>query len=488
MATQVSLTQQAGGDLDLLDALRGRGNRIKTQQEMLREQSMSPVEIGSYNGIQGNFPVSQGFNKIAQGLLATYMDSQARDKAQAAADAQKDEAQKYAAGFAGTPAVAGVDALPPERGTVPGPVVDGVVPETVDAANFRFAMDKLRREQPGQAGDDYRANAPVFGMPGQRLEALPGQGAADNLGAPGRDAVAPQAAIELTQAQRAARILQGMGSTNSLVNRMAIHLSDQDAKAELARQHNEQMGSNAALLAQSRGAAADAAAQLKTQSQLDRQATNDQKIATDKQTRYEKLADAAIPKMNVSNSGFQAAINEHDAILALLDKIKTFPGLETSGITPGQVGGVVGMLPPLSEQARNFDALMKQLLASGKFANLQTLKSTGATLGAVSNAEGKSLQEAFAALDPKMNPKDFRAELTRLAEKTLTQRNHLTDAHAASNAEFGRVIKRAYSDYDLPVTAPRIEAPPAPPPPGPAPPAPAQRVIQYDVNGKRVAQ
>ena len=94
----VSLTQ-AGGDLDLLEALRGGRSRAKTQQEMLREQSMSPVEIGSYNGIQGKFPISQGLNKIAQGLLATYMDYQARDRAQEAAN-EKTASDK-----------AGVDAL-----------------------------------------------------------------------------------------------------------------------------------------------------------------------------------------------------------------------------------------------------------------------------------------------------------------------------------------------------------------------------------------
>tara|TARA_R110000822_G_scaffold132056_6_gene269219 strand:- start:3469 stop:4962 length:1494 start_codon:yes stop_codon:yes gene_type:complete len=230
----VSLTQ-AGGDLDLLEALRGGRSRVKTQQEMLREQSMSPVEIGSYNGIQGKFPISQGLNKIAQGLLATYMDSQARDRAQAAADAQKDEAQKFAAGFAGTPPVAGVDAVLSQRGTVAGPVVDGAVPETPEAANYRIVMDQLRRDQPGQAGDDYRAQAPVFGMPGQRMEAAPGQGAPDDPGVVARDAVAAQAGTGPTPAQRTAMLMQGYASTNPTVNRMAEFVSKQDA-ADRARQ------------------------------------------------------------------------------------------------------------------------------------------------------------------------------------------------------------------------------------------------------------
>lgn len=237
----VSLTQ-SGGDLDLLEALRGGRSRAKTQQEMLREQSMSPVEIGSYNGIQGKFPISQGINKIAQGLLATYMDSQARDRAQAAADAQKDEAQKYAAGFAGAPAVAGVNAVLPERGTVAGPVVDGVDPETPEAANSRIVMDQLRRNQPGQEGVDYRATAPVSGMPGQRLEAAPGQGDTDDPGVVGRDAVAAQPGTGPTPAQRTAMLLQGMASSNPAVNRMATLLGNQDAEARLQKDRLDDRG------------------------------------------------------------------------------------------------------------------------------------------------------------------------------------------------------------------------------------------------------
>jgi hypothetical protein len=199
----VSLTREAGGDLDLLEALRGSRGRVKTQQEMLREQSMSPVEIGSYNGIQGNFPISQGINKIAQGLLATYMESEARDKAQAAADAQKDEAQKFAAGFAGTPAV---------QGSRPN------TPEEI-AAYQSDAADRAQGIEP------YLGRAPV----GDELPTppIPPAGALGLGGQPAREAP--------TQAQRTAMLMQGMGSTNPTVNRIATYLSDQDAK-DRARQ------------------------------------------------------------------------------------------------------------------------------------------------------------------------------------------------------------------------------------------------------------
>jgi len=125
----VSLTQ-AGGDLDLLEALRGGRSRAKTQQEMLREQSMSPVEIGSYNGIQGKFPISQGLNKIAQGLLATYMDSQARDKAQEAAN-EKTAFDKKGVDALVT-ALSGRPADAPLPGDMQGPVRPAEAPLTGD--------------------------------------------------------------------------------------------------------------------------------------------------------------------------------------------------------------------------------------------------------------------------------------------------------------------------------------------------------------------
>lgn len=205
----VSLTQ-AGGDLDLLEALRGGRSRAKTQQEMLREQSMSPVEIGSYNGIQGKFPISQGLNKIAQGLLASYMDSQARDRAQAAADAQKDEAQKYAAGFAGAPAV---------QGSRPN------TPEEI-AAYQSDASDRAQGIEP------YLGRSPV----GDELPTppIPPAGELGLGGQPAREAPTP--------AQRTAMILQGMVSSTPAVNRMATFLGTQDAAAQLQKERLDAQG------------------------------------------------------------------------------------------------------------------------------------------------------------------------------------------------------------------------------------------------------
>ena len=477
----VSLTQ-AGGDLDLLEALRGSRARAKTQQEMLREQSMSPVEIGSYNGIQGKFPISQGINKIAQGLLATYMDYQARDRAQAAADAQKDEAQKFAAGFAGTPPVAGVDAVLPERGTVAGPVVDGVDPETPEAANFRIVMDKLRREQPGQAGDDYRAQAPVFGMPGQRMEAAPGQGAPDDPGVVGRDAVAAQAGTGPTPAQRTAMLMQGMGSTNPLVNRMATYLTDQDAKAEIARQHNEMMGSNAALLAQSRGAATDAATQR----------ANDTRNAATQRANYAAY-NKHEPIFAKADAGFNAALAHLDTTTGLIADISKHPKL---GAVVAPKDSLIYYMPTITAEAEELQQKIKQLKATGSLGVLQELKKSGASLGSVTNADAERLDKAFSSLSLTTNPVIFKNELARIQTEVDKMRGRIAEqqGHAQKYTQslFDRTQYPTAKPYFIPLST--REAPPAPEPqparpPGDDPPTPkpdALAPIRFDKNGNRL--
>ena len=224
----------AGGDLDLMEAMRGRGFRAKSQAQMLREQAMSPVEIGSYNGIQGNFPVSQGFNKIAQGLLAGYMENQDREKAQAASDAQKAEGLAFAEALGGTEAIAPQPAVEAQMGTAPMP--GDVAAESPDAARTRMALSRALMTTQGPDGQtpQGQGQGPLPApMQGQRMEALPGQGAADDPGVVGQAAVAGQAAVPLTPAQRTAMLLQGQLSGNPGVARVAEFASRQDEVARL---------------------------------------------------------------------------------------------------------------------------------------------------------------------------------------------------------------------------------------------------------------
>ena len=224
----------AGGDLDLMEAMRGRGFRAKSQAQMLREQAMSPVEIGSYNGIQGNFPVSQGFNKIAQGLLAGYMENQDREKAQAASDAQKAEGLAFAEALGGTEAIAPQPAVEAQMGTAPMP--GDVAAESPDAARTRMALSRALMTTQGPDGQtpQGQGQGPLPApMQGQRMEALPGQGAADDPGVVGQAAVAGQAAVPLTPAQRTAMLLQGQLSGNPGVARVAEFANRQDEVARL---------------------------------------------------------------------------------------------------------------------------------------------------------------------------------------------------------------------------------------------------------------
>jgi len=439
----------AGGDLDLLEAIRGRGYRSKSQAQMLREQSMSPVEIGSYNGIQGNFPVSQGFNKIAQGLLAGYMENQDREKAQAASDAQKAEGLAFAKALQGQEAVATQPAVDAQMGTAPIP--GDVAAESPDAARTRMALSRALMTTQGPDGQmpQGQGQGPLPApMQGQRMEALPGQGAADDPGIIGQAAVAGQAAVPLTQAKRTEMLLQGQLSGNPLMTKVAQHAADQDAiaqqKQDVIASREHIAGENAKARA---AASADAAAARATQLQI---ARDDRLQAT-----YVKAADLTIPKSITVNSAFNAAGVATDETLSQLKALRDSPELTS------QVGGLKGWLPTITEPGNKFAAQLKQIQATGGFSALKDLKASGASLGGVSNAEGLRLENSYAALSTKMSPADFKAALNDVIDRTEKFRANLTDAHGKNMDEFGRVINRAYPGF-IPSRAAPGGAPPAP--------------------------
>jgi len=118
-------------------------------------------------------------------------------------------------------------------------------------------------------------------MQGQRMEALPGQGAADDPGVVGQQAVAGQAAVPLTQAQRTAMLLQGQLSGNPGVARVAEFANKQD---EVARLQSEKLADQAFQAEQNRlqRAALAAAASAQGQPARDEQA---RLVEQDKQYR-----------------------------------------------------------------------------------------------------------------------------------------------------------------------------------------------------------
>ena len=73
-------------------------------------------------------------------------------------------------------------------------------------------------------------------------------------------------------------------------------------------------------------------------------------------------------------------------------------------------GLIAGRTPNLSADAREAQALYQQIMATGQFGVLQSLRAaskTGGALGNVSDAEGKALRDSFGALDQTQNTSSF---------------------------------------------------------------------------------
>ena len=102
-----------------------------------------------------------------------------------------------------------------------------------------------------------------------------------------------------------------------------------------------------------------------------------------------------------------------DNLIKDLERLKNHPGL--SNIT----GVIAGRTPSLTAQGREAQALYDKIIARGGFQELQSLRQsspTGGALGNVSNQEGQSLRQAFGALDRTQDASSIRNEIDRLVE------------------------------------------------------------------------
>jgi hypothetical protein len=102
-----------------------------------------------------------------------------------------------------------------------------------------------------------------------------------------------------------------------------------------------------------------------------------------------------------------------DNLISDLERLKNHPGL--SNIT----GVIAGRTPSLTAQGREAQALYDKIIARGGFQELQSLRQsspTGGALGNVSNQEGQSLRQAFGALDRTQDASSIRNEIDRLVE------------------------------------------------------------------------
>lgn len=107
-----------------------------------------------------------------------------------------------------------------------------------------------------------------------------------------------------------------------------------------------------------------------------------------------------------------------------LEKLADSKGLE--GIT-GLIGG---RTPAITKEARAAEALYNSIVARGGFNELQNIRAsspTGGALGNVSNLEGQQLKDAFAPLKLTQNASDLKAALKKAAQETRAAAGRIQD-------------------------------------------------------------
>jgi hypothetical protein len=107
-----------------------------------------------------------------------------------------------------------------------------------------------------------------------------------------------------------------------------------------------------------------------------------------------------------------------------LETLANSKGLE--GIT-GLIGG---RTPAITKEARAAEALYNSIVARGGFNELQNIRAsspTGGALGNVSNAEGQNLRDAYAPLKLTQNASDLKGYLLRAAQETRASANRIKE-------------------------------------------------------------
>jgi len=115
-----------------------------------------------------------------------------------------------------------------------------------------------------------------------------------------------------------------------------------------------------------------------------------------------------------------------DSLAADMEKLANHPGL--SGIS----GLIYGRTPAVTKEARAAQALYDSIVARGGFAELQAMRAsspTGGALGNVSNQEGQYLRDAFAPINRTQDTGDLKAALTNAANATRSSKQRVRDAY-----------------------------------------------------------
>jgi len=96
----------------------------------------------------------------------------------------------------------------------------------------------------------------------------------------------------------------------------------------------------------------------------------------------------------------------------------------------GITGLIGGRTPAITKDARAAEALYNSIVARGGFNELQNIRAsspTGGALGNVSNVEGQQLKDAFAPLKLTQNASDLKAALKKAAQETRAAAGRIKD-------------------------------------------------------------
>jgi hypothetical protein len=122
--------------------------------------------------------------------------------------------------------------------------------------------------------------------------------------------------------------------------------------------------------------------------------------------------EAKFPQAKTAVASFETSAEK---LAKDLETLANSKGLE--GIT-GLIGG---RTPAITKEARAAEALYNSIVARGGFNELQNIRNsspTGGALGNVSNAEGQNLRDAFAPLKLTQNASDLKGQLLKAAQET----------------------------------------------------------------------
>lgn len=136
--------------------------------------------------------------------------------------------------------------------------------------------------------------------------------------------------------------------------------------------------------------------------------------------------EAAFPK---ASGAFTAATSEIDSLVSDLGKLAKAPGLSSI------LGGVEGRLPSVFGKATDAQVLYDAIMSRGAFRELQAMRDsspTGGALGQVTEKELAMLQSAFGALGQIQSEKSFGDNVKEVVRKLEAAKKNISDVYNAT--------------------------------------------------------